>query len=308
MLMLLSLAVPMVLIGAIADSDGDTDSLNELDGTEGADTLEGTTGSDFIRAQGGDDLLQGRAGNDTLLGFEGDDVLEGADGDDMLCSGDDNDVVVGNRGADTLEGQGGDDFVSGDYGNDVVHGNEGNDTVLGGRGVDFLAGGDGDDVLFGGIVQGVPLGVEQLEELRDGASLLKILSGNGDSFNMREDGFQDELRGGQGDDSLFIGSADAAYGGLGADTFNLMEEHLRDGNAAVIHDFAPDRDAITVVVSDGSDVEVTVEENNGDAIIRGNGEFLARVTGAAGNLDVSDVALISEATVASQFDMNTIAT
>jgi len=303
MLTLVSLLIPVVLVGLVSGGGDSSDDVTAIDGTAGDDALEGTTDNDFIRGLDGDDILHGRAGDDTLLGFEGDDVLQGEDGDDMLCSGDGDDIVVGNRGNDLIEGQEGNDWVSGDYGSDVVTGNEGDDTVLGGRGGDRVAGNEGDDVIYGGIVAGIPLELDQLAELRDGAPLADLMDANGEGFDLREDTFSDELFGGNGNDQLFLGDLDRATGGAGNDTFNLVANENADGPARIL-DFDPSRDSVTVVVEDVDNAEVTIETAGEDAIVRINGDVLARVTGAADTFTAADVAILSEASVASMFDPN----
>ena len=281
----------------------DDDDSVALEGTDGADTLEGEEGADFIDGQAGDDIMNGLAGNDTIFGREGDDVLEGADGDDMLCSGDGDDVVTGNVGQDLIEGQGGDDFVSGDYGWDNVRGDDGNYTVIGGRGSDLVAGGEGDDVVFGGIIEGVPLSLDEMVALRDGGSLADINGG----IDLRDDSLGNTVTGGGGDDDLIIGSGDLAGGGEGLDTFHIMSEQNGDTEATIAN-FNANDDAITVIVED-TDVEadITVADENGDSVIRMGDTVLARVTGAAGTIDASDITLISESTIAQMLDPNAAA-
>jgi Ca2+-binding RTX toxin-like protein len=302
MLMLLAIAVPLAVLGVNMGGDDEEDTVS-LVGTDDADTLEGAEGNDFLDGQAGDDIMNGRAGDDTLFGREGEDVLQGEDGDDMLCSGDGDDVVTGNRGQDLLEGQGGDDFVSGDYGWDRVFGNEGNDTVIGGRGGDLVVGNDGDDVIFGGIIEGVPLNLEELEALRDGGSLAQINGG----IDLRDDSLGNTLRGGAGDDDLIIGSGDIATGSTGADTFHLMSEQAEGGAATIIS--YTQADAITII-ADGvdADADITVTQDGDDALVRFGDTVLALVEGAAETLEAGDITLIAESTVAQLFDPNGPAT
>lgn len=303
MLMLLGLALPLAVLGFSLDQDDDDENSVELEGGDDADRLEGEEGSDFIDGHGGDDILNGRAGDDTIFGREGDDVLQGEDGDDMLCSGEGDDVVTGNTGQDFIEGQGGDDFVSGDYGWDTVHGDDGNDTVLGGRGGDVVEGNDGDDIVFGGIIDGVPLNLEELEALRDGGSLEELNGG----IEMRDDSVGNALRGGTGDDELIIGSGDWVGGGVGEDTFHVMSEQNGTEEASII-DYNADDDAITVIVDDTeaeADINVTVDGD--DALVRMGDTVLVRVEGAGGTLEASDVTLIAQGTIEAMFDPNAAA-
>ena len=304
MLILLGLALPLAILGfgLSGGSDDDEDTVS-LEGTDGADELEGGEGADFIDGQAGDDVLQGLAGGDTIFGREGDDVLEGADGDDMLCSGEGDDVVTGNLGSDLIEGQEGDDFVSGDYGSDNVRGDDGNDTVIGGRGSDIAAGGEGDDVVFGGIIEGVPLNLEEMTALRDGGSLADINGG----IELRDDSLGNTVTGGGGDDDLIIGSGDLAGGGDGFDTYHLMSEQVGDEEATIAN-YNANEDAITVIVEDTDvDADITVTDENGDSVIRMGDNVLARVTGAAGTINASDITLIAEDTIAQMLDPNAAA-
>lgn len=300
MLMLLALAVPLTVLGFAIEGGSDDDDNVEAIGTEADDSLAGEEGDDFLDGQAGDDILHGRAGDDTIFGREGDDVLQGEDGDDMLCSGDGDDVVTGNTGQDTIEGQGGDDFVSGDYGDDTVRGDDGDDTVLGGRGSDVVTGNNGDDVIFGGIIDGVPLNLEELTELRDGGSLEEINGG----IDMRDDSVGNILDGGSGDDDLIIGSGDLALGGDGADTFHVMSEQNTDMEATIT-DYDSEDDAITVIVDDAeAEANINVTDEDGDAVIRLGDTVLVRVEGAGGTLVASDVTLIAQDTIEALFDPN----
>lgn len=299
MLMLLGLALPLAVLGFAFDGGSDEDSIEEV-GTENADRITGEEGNDFIDGQAGDDVMNGRAGDDTIFGREGEDVLQGEDGNDMLCSGEGDDVVTGNRGNDLIEGQGGEDFISGDYGSDTVRGDDGDDTVLGGRGADIVAGGEGDDLVFGGILEGVPLNLEELTQLRDGESLEDI---NGRT-DMRDDSLGNTLSGGTGDDNLVLGSGDLANGNAGQDTFHIMSEQVGAGGATIA-DFNATDDAITVIVDDTSvDADVTVSDEGGDAVIRMGDTILARVSGAAGTIATDDITLIAENTIEAMFDPN----
>ena len=302
MLMLLGLALPIALLGfAISDDDDDGESAVTENGTAEDDRIEGGQGDDFLDGEEGNDILNGQAGNDTLFGRDGDDVLEGQDGDDMLCSGDGNDIITGNRGTDLIEGQEGDDWVSGDYSSDTVYGNEGNDTVIGGRGNDGVYGEDGDDVVFGGILQNIPLNLNEMTELRDGGSLADINGG----IEMRDDSIGNDVRGGAGDDDVIIGSLDMAMGNDGADTFHIMSEQNNGygDNAPTILNFDAEEDAITVIVDNAdADQDVTVVNEGGDAVVRMGETILARVQGAAGQVGTPDITLISESFVENMFD------
>lgn len=200
-----------------------------------------------------------------------------------------------------LKGQGGDDFVSGDYGNDDVNGNEGSDTVVGGRGADDINGQEGDDVLFGGIIEGLPLNLEEMEALRNGESLADLNNG----IDLRDDQRGNTLRGGDGDDDLIVGSGDDAAGGTGADTFHLLSEQENNNAGEAVIRALSGNDALTIIVEDtDDDTEVTVEQDGDDAIVSYGDNVLARVVGAGETLEASDITLIAESTAAQLFDPN----
>lgn len=302
MLMLLALAVPLALIGLIG---GDDDEVETVDGTQGDDSIDGGAGNDLIRGLDGDDELTGGEGSDTIFGNDGEDILIGNNGADMLCAGEGDDVISGNGGQDTIEGQGGDDWVDGGYNNDGVFGNEGEDTLIGGRGMDRVNGGEGDDVVFGGIVRGVPLEDDEINDLADGESLADILGDKGLDIDLRDDDRVDNLAGGMGDDMIFIGNGDTALGDGGDDTFHLLLDDDNSDLTAEIRDYTPGEDNIVIVYDVPLEVtDVTVETSGEDAIITANGEELAVVTGGAGSITADDISIVTEDSIVSLFDPN----
>ena len=71
-------------------------SIENANGTNGADTLTGGTDSNRLRGLAGDDRLLGLAGADTLEGGTGRDTLIGGKGNDSLTGGDQADAFVFN--------------------------------------------------------------------------------------------------------------------------------------------------------------------------------------------------------------------
>lgn len=151
----------------------------------GNDSLYGGDGDDLIYAGAGNDLLNGNAGNDTVYAGDGDDSWETLDtGDDLLFGG------------------AGNDIISGDTGNDIIYSDEGNDAIEGHEGVDVIYGGAGDDYITGADISG----------LTDPAN--RTWS---PPFGM-DDGSNDFLEGGTGDDTLLGGGGrDTLIGGSGMD-------------------------------------------------------------------------------------------
>lgn len=110
-------------------------------------------------------------------------------------------TVVGTDGADFLKGTDGDDVIVALGGNDVVRGGPGNDVVCGGRGHDHIRVTSGSDIVLGGP------GGDRLE-----------------AFSRRPT----QLRGGSGDDFLFLTiTADPGYavdGGGGHDIGDIRRD------------------------------------------------------------------------------------
>ncbi|MGB7317631.1 MAG: hypothetical protein WBC85_06665 [Planktotalea sp.] len=94
-----------------------------------------------------------------------------------------------------------------------MDGREGDDTITGGAEADSIEGGLGADILYGGTVDGP------------------------------DDGAEDTLNGGEGDDEINLGNTDIATGGAGADTF-VRSDTLT--SRALITDFDGSEDVIVV--------------------------------------------------------------
>jgi Ca2+-binding RTX toxin-like protein len=71
-------------------------SIEEINGSSGADTITGSSGADTILGLGGADALTGGAGNDVLSGGAGNDALSGGTGSDsfVIASGDGGDTIA----------------------------------------------------------------------------------------------------------------------------------------------------------------------------------------------------------------------
>ena len=148
------------------------------------------------------DTLTGTAGNDEITGNDGSDALRGGGGDDILLAGNPAYNELGQYGSG----------LDGGAGNDILRSDNGSDTLVGGAGTDVLYGGSGNDVLVGGgggftstpqspFVFGSPMQV-----------LVHTLV-----TPLLDDGTADYLHGDDGDDTIYAGRGDFAYGGLGTD-------------------------------------------------------------------------------------------
>ncbi|MDU8926238.1 calcium-binding protein [Alisedimentitalea sp. MJ-SS2] len=127
-------------------------------------------------------------------------------------------LLTGDDGANTLEGLSGDD---------TLYGEAGDDTLLGGLGADYMEGGAGNDVI-------------------DGTN--NVLDGGEDDQEF------DTLIGGDGDDTLILGSRDGATGGAGADTFvtgTWVDGTNEDIDPPYITDYTDGEDTVVIMVPAG---------------------------------------------------------
>lgn len=163
--------------------------------------------------------LIGGGGNNTLdaSGFSGHVTLEGGGGNDSLSAGSNNDSVLGQGGDDTLTGGAGSDTLDGGFGTDVVV-EEANvnftatNTSLTGLGNDTLAGID-HITLTGGP------GNNLIDASAFGGKAVEFGLGGNDTLLGGDSGDEDELSGGDGNDSL-VGNdgGDLLLGGNNDDT------------------------------------------------------------------------------------------
>jgi Ca2+-binding RTX toxin-like protein len=118
-----------------------------------------------------------------------------------------NDRITGNSGVDRFYAASGNDLLFGLDGDDILLGDHGDDTIEGGNGADVLIGGDGADIIIGG----------------DGNDVLASAASNYFQIEGADDldAETDNLNGGNGDDSIWIGAGDSADGGSGFDRLNL---------------------------------------------------------------------------------------
>ena len=229
-------------------SGGDGDDIVRAGG--GKDTVNGDAGEDSLDGGLGDDTVNGGADDDALTGGAGSDTLDAGSGDDSAAGGpglnpvlataaaakrfpqdatkraalqdalqDKADLVIGGAGDDEVSGLFGDDVLfgdtptgaaspsggavatecaaSGDGGADRIEGEFGADQVFGGGGPDRIKGGRDGDLLCGGA----------------GDDLLE-----GDLATAGAPGYDDDLRGGDGADTVYgYGGKDTLSGGAGAD-------------------------------------------------------------------------------------------
>ncbi|MGB0659295.1 MAG: calcium-binding protein [Mangrovicoccus sp.] len=232
--------------GVAIHSDGESDSLAQLEGAIGtnfADTLNGDSGANWMSGGADDDLLVGRGGDDTLRGAAGADTLNGGPGTDLAdysgtgsqgvvadlqegfavdaYGGADSligiEQILGSDLGDTLSAAASGSLLMGGSGDDHLVGRQGNDTLRGDAGNDTLAGGSGRDLAdySGSASQGVIVDLSA-QTASDG-------SGDTDSLSSIEDAqgsaLADQLTAhSAGALLLGLAGADTLTGGIGDDT------------------------------------------------------------------------------------------
>jgi Ca2+-binding RTX toxin-like protein len=229
-----TLAAGLLLI-AVPDSDAAPRCFGKQAtkvGTNGPDRITGSPRKDVIVTLGGDDVVQAKSNDDRVCLGNGDDFAGTSRGFDKIEGGDGNDEMHGG-GFSGRRDPGDGDLILGGEGDDFLDGTRGElkDKVKGGPGDDFLQGGeladggDGNDEIhaeghvndshtdrvFGGpgndVIDGDQDGSEN--EIHGGAGDDEVNGGPED----------DRLFGDEDDDSLFgFGGNDALDGGLGIDT------------------------------------------------------------------------------------------
>lgn len=291
-------------INEITTYKGDNDIL----GTAGKDLISSGMGDDTVNAGMGADTIDGGVGNDVLNGGVGEDLIEGNFGKDTISGNAFDDILGGGGQSDVISGGDGDDIILGNDGDDSLDGNRDNDVISGGGGADIVAGGKGDDRLFGGYLDYEPdatsgnfadYTAEYINaynaagDAMPGATTAEILNSDYMRGYVLTDGSvdgSDTLYGGEGNDSLYVGGNDVAKGGLGDDTFILMD--LANGVSCEITDFKAG-DAVQIYVPEGaSDPVVTIDVDGENAIINVDGNPIATCTGAAGTLTTDMISLV----------------
>lgn len=237
-----------------------------LAGDSGADELFGDAGDDDIDGGEGNDKLYGNNGDDILAGGKGDDRLEGSSGNDtyIYALGDGEDVIIDTEGFDTLRltglavsdvqlrmrsndllitdlSNGGEIWVSNHYSytNRVVI-----ESIIFDDGTTWdvdditaqsLAGTDGDDWIMGipnreNIING-GLGNDEIKGGSGGINTIDGGLGNDTIEGGAMPGDSpDILRGGDGDDSIYIVSGGQAFGDSGNDNLRTTASgSLLDG-------------------------------------------------------------------------------
>nr|MCW2727553.1 hypothetical protein [Aeromicrobium sp.] len=191
-----------VPLAGITGAVGNGDCI--LGGDEVDTRLSGGAGADYVDAGAGDDLdVHGGSGNDLVRGGDGDDLVHGDAGRDLVAGDAGKDILFGNAGGDVLRGGSGDDLLAG--GSATVGEPDDGDEVLGDG---------GDDVALGGNAALARTAIDDTALPGLGVTLL----GTPAAETPADDGIEDRVYGGDGDDWVFAqGGDDEAHGGPGTD-------------------------------------------------------------------------------------------
>lgn len=186
--------------------------------TEEADELRKGQGPDDLRITGTDEAEQ-------LAGGDGDDSIFGSAGSDTIFGGPGDDRIFLGDGDDTstpvrAQDDSGDDFIRGGAGADVIVDAQGSNTLHGDLGPDTLSTFD-----------------------RPAAETAPT---------------PDVAHGGYGDDTLLGDTGDTLTGGHGADQFIVAAPSQDDHAPAVMTDFDPENETLSIVFMDEEPDDMTV--------------------------------------------------
>ena len=101
------------------------------------------------------------------------------------------------------------------------------------------------------------------------------------------------MDGGAGEDEFFMDTNDTVTGGTGADIF-VTGAYVEETGAPVITDWEDGEDLLAIVVETGATGAVTIEEGAEDDVaeVYVDGQLVAEVVGAYGEIDPSDIQIV----------------
>ena len=220
-------------LGLGGDAEGDKlSSIENVQGTVGADVLMGSAAANILIGGQGDDLIEGRAGADLLDGGDGVDTLsyEHA-GSGVAASLTAGTGTVGDAAGDVLlgfehlVGSAYADALTGDAGANRILAGDGDDTLEGMAGADTLVGGTGSDTASyatagSAVVASLAVPVNNTGDAAgDRYDSIENLAGSAFDDRLTGDAGNNVIDGGAGNDFLIGGAGgDALNGGDGIDT------------------------------------------------------------------------------------------
>lgn len=156
-------------------------------------------------------------------------------------------LLIGSESADTLTGGTDADRLEGGAGHDTLIGGDGNDILRGGAGVDSMDGGAGDDRF---VIVGDISGGGKVDSVADTAALgFPLTDLNGQNLNEDEDGAVEIIRGGDGDDTLYV------YGTADLSNFEITGiEHIEIRSHVTFSEALLTGNALKSLTGDGSSI------------------------------------------------------
>lgn len=156
-------------------------------------------------------------------------------------------LLIGSESADALTGAEKADRLEGGAGNDTLIGADGNDVLRGGAGVDSMDGGAGDDRF---VVVGDISGGGKVDSVADTAALgFALTTLNGKNLNEDEDGAIETIRGGDGDDTLYV------YGTADLSKYDITGiEHIEIRSNVTFSQALLSGNAVKTLTGDGSSI------------------------------------------------------
>lgn len=248
-----------------------------IHGGSGRDDLSGNGGDDLISGGDDNDYISGGEGNDRLLGDEGLDTLNGGGGNDTIRGGNGADLISDGRGLNLLYGEDGNDTITGGADADTIDGGAGNDVLFGGSGADMIWGGPGNDSINGGSGNNNLNGADGYDTLLGGSGNDTLLGGSGDDVITAGRG-TNSVTAGAGNDrieaDMYGPSTHYISGGEGADRFIFINCQMAGSSRAVLTDFDPAQDLLTINGLTGyaaiasARAFVSLQNSGTDAILR----------------------------------------
>ncbi|MBU0501404.1 MAG: VWA domain-containing protein [Gammaproteobacteria bacterium] len=169
-------------------------------------------------------------------------VVDATHGSGTFVAGE---LLIGSEAGDTLTGGANADRIEGGAGNDTLTGGDGNDVLRGGAGVDSMDGGAGNDTF---VIVGDLSGGGKVDSAADTAALgFPLTNLNGQDLNEDEDGAAEIIRGGEGDDTLYVyGTADLSnYDISGIEHIQIRSDVLfRTSQLEAVRDIAGDGSSV----------------------------------------------------------------